>query len=177
MAKTIQNQLRISDRIKNNLPLLLLGCIFIVVFAAWTHIHGEEKGTVMKVIDGDTIVLDNGEVVRYIGIDTPEISVPVTALECYGPEATDKNKELVEGKQVRLARDIKNRDRYGRLLRYVYVDNSDIFVNLDLVKEGYARTLKIYPNISYAQEIEMAVAGAQAEHKGMWLEETCSTKS
>lgn len=173
MTKTIQNSPRVFDRIKNNLSLLLLGCFFIIVFTAWTHIHQEEKGTVMKVVDGDTIILDNGEVIRYIGIDTPEISVPVTALECYGPEATNKNKELVEGKKVRLVRDIKNRDKHGRLLRYVYVDDSDIFVNLALAREGYARILMIYPNISYAREIEIAAEKARAGQRGVWSEEIC----
>ena len=131
----------------------------------------------MKVIDGDTIILDNGEVVRYIGIDTPEVSVPATALECYGPEATVRNKELVEGKKVKLTRDIKNRDKHGRLLRYVYVDDGNTFVNLALVEGGYARTLTIYPNISYVREVELAVAEAQAEKRGIWLEENCFPES
>src|SRR3990167_1293984 len=80
---------------------------------------------VVKVIDGDTIEIDGGARVRYIGIDTPETVSPTSAIECYGKESSNKNRELVEGKTVRLEKDVSEIDKYGRLLRYVYV--GDIF--------------------------------------------------
>lgn len=99
---------------------------------------------VTRVIDGDTIELENGERVRYIGIDTPETVDPRKPVQCFGVEASKKNKELVEKKQVWLVKDVTDRDRYGRPLRYVYLgdpENSNtVFVNLELVKEGFAHS-------------------------------------
>lgn len=91
---------------------------------------------VTRVIDGDTIELENGKRVRYLGINTPESVDPRKPVECFGKEASFKNKELVLNKKVVLEKDISEIDKYGRLLRYVYVDN--IFVNLELIKQGYA---------------------------------------
>ena len=87
----------------------------------------EKLYNVIRVVDGDTIEIEGGQKVRYIGIDTPETVDPSRPVGCYGKEASDKNKELVEGKIVRLEKDISETDRYGRLLRYIYV--GDIFVN------------------------------------------------
>jgi len=99
---------------------------------------------VIRVIDGDTIELENGEKVRYIGIDTPETVNPNTSVECYGQESSNKNKELVEGKLVKLEKDISEIDKYGRLLRYVYVN--DVFVNDYLVRQGYANASSYPPD-------------------------------
>ena len=88
-----------------------------------------------SVIDGDTIALENGETVRYLGVDTPETVNPTKPVQCYGPEASEANRQLVGGKRVRLER-CPDRDQYGRLLRYVYVDG--VFVEAELVRGGYA---------------------------------------
>jgi len=105
---------------------------------------------VVAVIDGDTIEvqLASGEVkrVRYIGVDTPESG------EVCGAEATAANRALVEGKQVKLEKDVSETDRYGRLLRYVYV--GDVFVNAQLVREGYAEARKYPPDTAKANELE-----------------------
>lgn len=123
---------------------------------------------VVRVIDGDTIVvrIDGKEAtVRYIGIDTPE---PYRDGEpaCFSLEASQKNKELVAGKTVRLESDQGNTDRYDRLLRYVYVDET--FVNAELVKEGYARSMKIKPNTNHATEFLRLESTAREERKGLW---------
>src|SRR5690606_37504664 len=76
--------------------------------------------TVREVIDGDTIILENGDKVRYIGIDTPELDDNSKGVECYSVEATQENRNLVKDKKVRLYKDTNERDRYGRLLAYVY---------------------------------------------------------
>jgi micrococcal nuclease len=125
---------------------------------------GEYKVT--RVIDGDTIEIEGGERVRYIGMDTPETVDPNGTVECFGPEATQENKKLVEGKTVRLEKDISERDDYGRLLRYVYVD--DVFVNLELVNLGYARFATYLPDISHQDEIYQAQAKAKKSSLGMW---------
>jgi micrococcal nuclease len=118
---------------------------------------------VTQIIDGDTIIIEGGYHVRYIGIDTPEI-YPKT--EAFGIEAQEANRRLVEGKQVRLERDFSERDRYGRLLRYVYVD--DIFVNAELVRQGLAEVKAYPPDIKYQDYLEEMEAEARNEERGMW---------
>ena len=99
---------------------------------------------VTRVIDGDTIEIEGGQRVRYIGIDTPETSHPQKGVECFGREASAENRKLVEGKKVVLEKDVSEIDKYGRLLRYVYA--RDTFVNQYLVIQGYAHSSS-YPRI------------------------------
>lgn len=128
---------------------------------------GEEQFfKVVKVIDGDTIALENGEVVRYIGIDTPETVHPSKPVQCFGKEASEKNKELVEGKMVRLEKDVSERDKYNRLLRYVWI--GDIFVNDYLVREGYAYASTYPPDVKYADQFLKAQQEARERKKGLW---------
>ena len=122
-----------------------------------------ETAKVTQVIDGDTINIEGGYRVRYIGIDTPEIH-PV--LEAYGLEAWQVNRQLVEGKEVRLERDITETDKYGRLLRYVYVD--DVFVNAELVKQGLAEAKDYPPDIKYQDYLEELEAEARKAGRGIW---------
>jgi micrococcal nuclease len=118
---------------------------------------------VTRVIDGDTIVIEGGYRVRYIGIDTPEIYPEV---EAFGIEAWQVNRQLVEGKEVRLERDISEVDKYGRLLRYVYVD--DIFVNAELVRLGLAEAKAYPPDIKYQDYLEQMEREAKLAGRGMW---------
>lgn len=121
---------------------------------------------VERVIDGDTIELTNGEKVRYIGIDTPESVDPRIDVQCFGVEASGKNKELVEGKVVRLEKDVSQTDQYGRLLRYVWVD--DIFVNLLLVQEGYAFSSPYPPDVRHEMDFSEAEKEARLSGRGLW---------
>jgi micrococcal nuclease len=121
---------------------------------------------VTRVIDGDTIEISGGSRVRYIGIDTPETVDPREEVQCFGKEASDKNKELVEGKEVRLEKDVSETDQYGRLLRYVYVGNT--FVNESLVKEGFAKASSYPPDIKYQEKLANAEAFARENNKGLW---------
>lgn len=121
---------------------------------------------VVRVIDGDTIQIEGGESVRYLGIDTPEVAHPTKGLECYGPEATEKNRELVEGEQVRLEKDVTDRDKYGRLLRYVYVDG--LFVNGELVRLGYAYSSWYPPDIKYQMLLTDLERVAREDGRGLW---------
>jgi len=124
---------------------------------------------VSRVVDGDTIEVDLGgeeEDVRYIGIDTPETVKPDTPVQCYGPEASERNHELVEGQRVRLVFDRERRDVYGRLLAYVYV--GDDFINGDLIEGGYARTLEIEPNTSRAEQLARLQREASDAGRGLW---------
>lgn len=127
----------------------------------------EELFLVTRIIDGDTIELENGKKVRYIGIDTPEKG------DCYTQQATNKNKELVLNKKVKLEKDVSETDRYDRLLRYVYID--DVFVNQVLVAEGYAQASSYPPDVEHQAEFKEAEEKAREEENGLWGE-VCNPK-
>lgn len=130
---------------------------------------------VVNVVDGDTFTLDSGKVVRMIGIDTPETVAPGKPIQCYGKEASKKTEELIDGKTVKLEKDVSETDRYNRLLRYVYVD--DIFVNEYLVAEGYAKASSYPPDIKYQGKFTEAQRKAQEENKGLWNPLVCQTNA
>lgn len=130
------------------------------------NISQENTFLVAKVVDGDTISLSSGEVIRYIGIDTPETKHPSLPVQCFGTEASTKNKELVEGKAVRLEKDISETDRYGRLLRYVWA--GDIFVNEYLVRQGYAQISTYPPDVKYQDLFLQAQKEARDNKRGLW---------
>ncbi|MEE8442976.1 MAG: thermonuclease family protein [Dehalococcoidia bacterium] len=118
---------------------------------------------VQRVVDGDTIVLTGGDRVRYVGIDTPEVTgVP----EFFGPEATEANRRLVEGQRVRLERDVSDRDRFDRLLRYVHADG--LMVNAELVREGFATALDFPPDNRYLACFLALEQEAREAGRGMW---------
>ncbi len=125
---------------------------------------GPTEAVVDFVVDGDTVQLEDGQRVRYILVDTPETSPPV---ECYGEEAKSYNTQLVEGESIHLEYDAECRDRYDRLLAYVYVGGVE--VNRRLVERGYGCVLHIPPNgnarVDLFRELESV---AQAESRGMW---------
>jgi micrococcal nuclease len=126
------------------------------------------QARVVRVVDGDTIVASvdgSDEYVRYIGVDTPETVKPDTPVQCYGPRASDENHRLVEGRTVRLTFDREVRDDYGRLLAYVHA--GERFVNAELVRGGYARTLAIEPNTSYAGQFQRLAARAASAGRGL----------
>jgi len=129
--------------------------------------------TVSRVVDGDTIELSNGERVRYIGIDTPEIRERKGSDWIYNPrpyaeDAKAFNKNFVEGKSVRLEFDVQKKDKYKRLLAYVYA--GDKMINLEMVKEGYAMIYTYPPNVKYAQKFLEAEREARGNKKGLWAD-------
>jgi len=180
----------------NNFKLLTLGLsivlfiiiCFIALFYATKQINfsnlnlnldnrsDSESYIVTKVVDGDTVeITHGGEVfkVRYIGIDTPETVKPNTSVQCYGKKASEFNKELVLNKKVRLEKDISDEDRYGRKLRYVYLEegeNSGKMVNEILVQEGYAKLDTFPPDIKYSEKFRTEESRARDSNKGLWNE-------
>ena len=122
--------------------------------------------TISRVIDGDTIEIETGDRIRYIGMNTPEIVDPRQPVECFGKEALAYNRELVEGKKVKLVSDITDKDKYGRLLRYVYMEDGT-FVNLKLVEDGYANVMTIPPNVAMAEEFRKAERSARNDSRGL----------
>lgn len=128
--------------------------------------------TVDRVVDGDTVVLiidGQKQKVRLIGVDTPETVKPNTPVQCYGPEASLALKSLLPaGAQVRVERDEEARDRYKRLLLYIYRQPDNVFVNLQLVQQGFARVMSIAPNTAHASDFAAAANTAQAAGIGLW---------
>lgn len=142
------------------LSSLLSGCV------QRTSQEKEYFSVVERVIDGDTIRLTSGERVRYIGINTPELHHPKMPVQYFAKEAKEFNQGLVGGKRVKLEFDVQQRDRFGRLLAYVYV--GDIFVNAKLIEEGYAQIMTIPPNVKYSDLFLDLQRKARQEKKGLW---------
>jgi len=128
---------------------------------------------VTHVVDGDTIDLrlpdGSTDRARLLGIDTPETVKPNTPVQCFGPEASARTKALLPpGTDVLLQRDTEARDRYGRLLVYVWRRGDGLFVNRALVADGFARTLFIEPNHAYRSQLSTTAASARATGAGLW---------
>lgn len=125
---------------------------------------------VIRVVDGDTaeMELDGGsdEGVRFIGVDTPESVAPGQPVECFGKKASRFTARLIDGERVELRFGDEQRDRYGRLLAYVYL--RDRFVNAELVRLGYARTLEIAPNVDFADRFAALQQQAANAGRGLW---------
>jgi micrococcal nuclease len=130
------------------------------------------EAVVQRVVDGDTIVVSiagRDERVRLIGVDTPESVDPRTPVQCFGKEASNFTTQLLPpGTVVRLERDVEARDRFDRLLAYVYRVSDGLFVNFELVRAGYAQVLTIPPNVAYAEEFRVAAAAAREAGTGLW---------
>ncbi|MGB6837498.1 MAG: thermonuclease family protein [Dehalococcoidia bacterium] len=120
----------------------------------------------MRVIDGDTIQVEGGLTVHYIGINAPEMRGPDEPSECYGAEARERNRELVEGKVAQLERDMAHEDGDGQVLRYVYVDGR--MLNEILLREGYARASVHPPDLRYADVLLAAQQEAGELSRGLW---------
>jgi micrococcal nuclease len=125
---------------------------------------GPSEAVVERVIDGDTVVLESGERVRYLLIDTPE---DTSTKECWGAEATQANRDLVEGRLVRLHYDLECEDRYGRLL--AYIERSGQIINRVLVERGHACVLQIPPNgQEFVDEYRSLEEAARQLNRGLW---------
>jgi len=127
---------------------------------------------VTRVIDGDTIVIDTGQHIRYIGMNTPEIETN----DCFATQAAEINKTLVLGKTVKLEKDVSETDKYGRLLRYVYIDGGPstnsgqipLFINNYLVKFGSARVETVPPDVKYKNGFSSSEKYARENKLGLW---------
>src|SRR3954453_8545768 len=136
---------------------------------------GEGSGSapsapVTRVVAGDTVEvrLDGRlEKVRLIGVDTPGAVKPGTPVQCYAKAASAETQRLLDGRRVPLRFDAERRDRYGRLLAYVYRDG--LFVNSELVERGYARTLTISPNVAHAVLFARLARDARHDGRGLWV--------
>ena len=145
------------------LALLLLVLVAPPAAAGWID------GSVVRVVDGDTIAVqlaDRVEKIRYIGVNAPEIHHPIRGEEPGGREAAEVNRRLVAGRHVRLELDVRTRDRYGRLLAYVWA--GDTMVNAELVRLGYAQVMTVPPNVKYQHLFVKLQREARDAHRGLW---------
>jgi micrococcal nuclease len=130
------------------------------------------RATIVRVVDGDTIVVrlaGQHERVRLIGIDTPESVKPGSPVECFGKEASGHLASLLpQGTVVRLEGDAEQRDRYGRLLAYVYRDPDGLFVNAVMARDGFAQPLTVPPNVAHTAELAAAARSARESRRGLW---------
>ena len=135
---------------------------------------------VKRVVDGDTLVLESGERVRLIGVDTPELheSSKLTrdarrsgqdqkTIQALGRRAYEFTRNLVEGKRVSLEFDVEKYDKYDRLLAYVYLKDGT-FVNAEIVKQGFANLMTIPPNVKYADFFLKLYQEARENNRGLW---------
>ena len=132
---------------------------------------------IVRVIDGDTIVIkinDKAETVRLIGINTPETVDPRRPVECFGIEASNRAKEILSGKSVRLEEDdlVGKRDKYGRLLKYIFLENGTNF-NKTMISEGYAYEYTYDLPYKYQSEFKQAEKEAKEMKKGLWAQGVC----
>ena len=149
-------------------PLLLL---LLALLVAGSASAGPLEGVVVRVVDGDTIYVqlaDRVEKIRYIGVNTPEIHHPIKGEEPGGREAAAMNRRLVGGRPVRLELDVRSRDRYGRLLAYVWL--GDTMVNAELVRRGYAQVMTVPPNVRYQDLFVKLQREARDAGRGLWRE-------
>jgi micrococcal nuclease len=153
---------------------LVLASLLAVVSPAYAPLRDELTGTVVRTVDGDTVwvrLAGGVEKVRYIGIDTPEVHHPTRGEEPGGRAATEINRGLVGERPVRLEPDVQLRDRYGRLLAYVWVKRADgveVMVNAELVRLGYAQVMTVPPNVRHAEMFRKLAAEAREHHRVLW---------
>ena len=162
-------------RTRRIVPLVALLALCLIVPAA---VAGSLEGRVVRIVDGDTIhvrVGDRVEKVRYIGVNTPEIHHPRKGEEPGGREAAEVNRELVQDRQVRLDTDVRERDRYGRLLAYVWV--GDTMINAELVRLGYAQVMTVPPNVRHQTLFVKLQREARAAERGLWGRAPALTES
>lgn len=153
--------------------LIITSFSFKRIFTGQSVVGGKEISIVKNVIDGDTIELSDGSLVRYIGIDTPESWRKVDGKWVFDPErfaidAAEFNAGLVKGKKVRLEYDVEKKDKYGRTLAHVFVD--DLFVNGEMIKQGYARIYTFPPNVKYTDLLVSLQKEARENKRGFWGE-------
>ena len=147
------------------LPLLVILALVSVAAAAPRPL----EGVVVKIIDGDTIhvrTAERIEKIRYIGINTPEIHHPTRGEEPGGRDASEANRRLVAGRHVRLELDVQSRDRYGRLLAYVWV--GETMINAELVRQGYAQVMTVPPNVRYQRLLVDLQRDARQAGRALW---------
>ncbi|MFZ2386055.1 MAG: thermonuclease family protein [Candidatus Omnitrophota bacterium] len=150
------------------------------IFSSPAKKYDYDSILVKRAVDGDTVLLENGDRVRLIGIDTPEChesqklyrdsrrtKQDVSTIKEMGKKAAAFTKKLVEGKKVRLEFDVERKDKYGRLLAYLYLPDGT-FVNAEIVANGFASLMTIPPNVKYSEQLRACYKDARENRRGLW---------
>lgn len=137
------------------------------LFRPAPKLEGEWR-TVVRVVDGDTLLLDGDERVRLIGVNTPESVDPRRPVEYFGNEAAAFTRRLAQGKRVRLAYDEERKDRYGRTLAYVFFEDGSM-LNAEIIRQGYGNAYTRFP-FRYAEEFRAYEREAREQRRGLWAE-------
>lgn len=145
-----------------NRSLFIIFLLFLLV----NVVAAQEWRICIRVIDGDTIVLDGNEIIRLIGVDTPETKAPRKPVQYFGKEAYEFTKGLVEGKKVRLEYDQERTDKYGRTLAYVYLEDMS-FLNAEIIKQGYGFAYTQFP-FKYLEQFREYEKEARENNRGLW---------
>lgn len=148
---------------KRPLAIILLLTTFLLIFPVLSF---GVQYRVIRILDGDTIILDNGEHVRLIGVDTAEKSHPLKPVEYFSEEATQFVKDLLKGQQVKLEYDREKRGKYGRLLAYIYLLDGTL-VNAEIIKQGYGLAYTKYP-FKYKDRFISLEKEAEKNRRGYW---------
>lgn len=174
-SSTIMKKLHLHKKRLTSLSslLLLIGLFLIWKFdpsffkALSDFANGPaQSGRVAKVVDGDTLVLEGGERIRLIGVDTPETVHPEKPVEYFGKEASSFTRQMAEGKPVRLEFDQQKKDKYGRSLAYVYLEDGT-FLNAEIIKQGYGFAYTQFP-FRYLEEFREYQRQARLQKLGLW---------
>jgi micrococcal nuclease len=153
----------IKYSINRNFSTFVIPVLILFFLLSTSH---AEIYKVKRVIDGDTLLLINGERVRLIGVDTPETKHPQKPVQYFGREAYLFTKEMVDGKEAQFEFDRQKRDRYGRLLAYVYLLDGT-FLNAEIIKQGYGFAYTRFP-FKYMEEFRRYEREARDKRKGLW---------
>jgi micrococcal nuclease len=143
----------------------MLGVVFALAIGAAPSSSAEWR-TVVRVVDGDTLVLDGGERVRLIGVDTPESVDPRRPVQYFGKDASAFTRRVIEGRRVRLERGWEKRDRHGRTLAYVFRDDG-LFLNAEIIRQGYGHALTRFPH-PHLEAFRALERQARDSRRGLW---------
>jgi len=151
-----------------NVPIriYILTIVSYLILSFFPPFSNGETFKVNRVIDGDTLLLSKGERIRLIGVDTPETKHPQKPVERFGKEAYLFTKRMVEGKEVRLEYDWQRKDKYGRILGYVYLLDGT-FLNAEIIKQGYGFAYTRFP-FKYLEEFRQYEREARENKRGLW---------
>lgn len=140
------------------------------IYSRYPELKGRPYTTVevKRVVDGDTFETSNGDKVRLVGMNTPETVKPNSPVEKYGKEASAYTKQQLTGKTVHMFTDTGDKDKYGRLLRYVFIKGEAEMYNERMLREGYANTMTIPPNVMFAKKFVEVEREARNKGKGLW---------
>ncbi len=161
--KTLSFPIKLRNRVRKNIKIFFL---LLLICSLTRTLAYSETFVCTRVVDGDTIVVKGIGKVRLIGVDTPETVHPRKPVEYFGKEASNFTKKMVEGKKVRLEYDWQRKDRYGRVLAYVYLKDGT-FLNAELIKQGYGHAYTRY-SFKYLEQFRKYEKEARENKRGLW---------